>query len=664
MSPSNLLEQLERRAPWVVVGFALCLAALLHGPALQTLGTHLPGEPASDVLRAWWSSWLVAEELPTWPFSTTRANFPVGLELLPFPAVSLVIVAPVAWLLGPAVAVTALVVLHSVLAVLAGAALVRTLGGGWGGALMAGALVATQPILGGALRDGTVEILAVGWVPLTMLAMVRACQGSWRWGLAAGGLYLATCLESVYYGSFTALAVLATLASIRSRAGVVGAGAAALAVALGAGLLAWAFWPVLEGARAALDSAGNDPAALRATNAAQLDLLRQLALHPGARGWRVGDLYGPPWPHWVVFGLGALLALRRAPWLPLLGGLYLLLALNDGLVTAWADAPLGEVVRFPRRYMAPVGVALGCAAGLGLQELLRRPRWEAALGLGLAGWLGWWGYHAGGWRQAYPLLQLPSVEFVAPIAADDEDCAVLLLPIERPGERLELRTQTPVFAGLSGQIASADHLALQVLMDKRAWYKPALVTLHAREGASGLTPKNFTDLALQVYGKGIPSSALLPADAYLPDLAWLMGEGLKYVVVDLRSYREAELARIDAVLGPLAVAQTDLADGTGVRVYRLYDERPAPTEVPAASTGVLVAGFSGRVVDWRDHVGRVLVSVRSADKTVQCPVTPEDGAFQCGGVSRVDDVHLVVDGVALPTVWEGSLLEAKVRASR
>ncbi|MBK7757559.1 MAG: hypothetical protein IPI35_14375 [Deltaproteobacteria bacterium] len=654
-------DLLLKRAPWIGLGFCVCLAALLHGPALQRLGTHLPGEPGSDVLRAWWSAWLVAAELPGWPFSTTLVNFPAGVDALVFPAVSLIAVAPITWVFGAATAITALVCLHTVFAAWATGWLVRTLGGGWGGAAIAGALAATQPLLGGALRDGTVEILAVGWVPLTLGAMVRAVAGSWRWGVITGLLFVLTCLESVYYGSFTALAVIAALAGLRRREGLVGGAAAALTVAVGLGLLAVPLGPVLQGAAAAMATAGEgDPSALRATNAAQLDLLQQLAMSPGARGWRVGDLYAPPWTHWIAFALGALLALRKAPWLTALGGVYLLLALDDNLVRPWAESPIGEVVRFPRRFMAPLAVAWGAAAGVGLSEILRKPALEGLVSLPIAAWLAWWGAIAGGWRLAYPLLELPAPSFVAQIAEDDEDCAVLMVPIERPGERQELRSQTPVFASLSAQIASADHLALQTLMGKAGWYKPNLVTLTASSGATGLTPKNLTDLALQAYGRGVPGSALLPADAYGPDLAWLMGEGLKYVVVDKASYRAEELARVEAILAPVAVRREELQDGTGVILFQLYETRPERTEAPSSSAGALNAGFSGRVMSIDKLFGRLFVVVSSDGKKVRCPVTPGTGIFQCGGVRSVQGVALELEGMVIPSTWEGSLLEARV----
>ncbi|MCB9761236.1 MAG: hypothetical protein H6739_15450 [Alphaproteobacteria bacterium] len=651
---------LELLAAWSA---GLILAMGLHAPALSALGRALPGEPASDVLRAWWSAWMVADAFPGWPFASDAVNFPAGVDIVPFPAVTLTLAAPATALLGAAVMVPMLVVLHAAFAVAGTAFFVRTLGGGRGGALLAGALVATQPILGGALRDGTLEILAVGWVPLCLAGMVRACRGSWRWGVATGVLYLVTCLESVYHGSFAALGVVACLVTLRGRRGLLGAAAAGLTVIAGIGLLYLAFQPVIDGVAHALDSAGNDPAELRASNAASLEMLRTLALAPGSRGWRIADLYAPPALHWVLFGVGSLLALRRAPWLPVLGALYLLLATQDDLVSLWSDSPIGQVVRFPRRYMAVFAVALGVGAGVGLRELLRFPKIELAGGAGLAVLAVVSGARAGGWLVAYPLLELPEAAFVADIADDPEDCAALMLPLELPGPEGMMRSEAPVFADLGASIASADLLTLQVMVDKAGWYTPALATLAEREGPTGLLPKNLTDLARPSVGLPVPKTALLPADAYAPDLRWLMGEGLKYVIVARDNYTEAHLALIDAIFSTVAVATTDYEDGSGVRVYRLYDDRPDRVEAPAESYGgTIAAQFAGVVVGGERLKGRLRLRVDTGGgQEALCEVHPETSRFQCASVRKVEGVILEVDEVPVTaTRWEGTLLDAKV----
>ena len=205
MNPFNLSFgwlTATRREAFAAVVLGLLLAVFIHAPLLGALGEALPGEPASDVFRAHWTVWLVAEELPGWPFSTDWVGFPGGANLLPFPAVSLLAISPLTGIFGADVSLSLLVVIYTVFAFSGAWFLVRTLGGSPGGGALAGSLFCSQPILSGNLFDGTVEMLAVGWMPFFIGAMVRAVEGSLRWGVTAGALFLLICLESVYLGSF------------------------------------------------------------------------------------------------------------------------------------------------------------------------------------------------------------------------------------------------------------------------------------------------------------------------------------------------------------------------------------------------------------------------------------------------------------------------------
>ncbi len=620
----------------VVACVALAVVVLLHRELLLGLGTVLPGEAGSDVFRAHWSLWLVAEELPAWPFDTALAGFPSGVDLVPFPAASLVAWAPLTWVLGPDLAHPLLVMAHTALAVVGGTVLVRVLGGSLAGGLVAGALLATQPILGGALRDGTLEVLAIGWLPLQLAAMVLAARGSWRAGLAAGGLFLLICVESVYYGSFAALASLAALTLVRDKRGLLASALAGLAVAVGAGVMAWLFADVLAGATASMAGLDQDVEAVKASNAADPELMKQLALSPGSRGWRVSDLWSPPAAHWAVFALGGLVALRRHAWLTALGVLSLLMALDHAAVQLWTDSPVGEVVRFPRRYLAALAVYGSAAAGLGLSLLDRWPRVSWGVAAGLGGYLALWGAHAGGYVRAYPLVALPDLAFADAIADDAEDCAVLFAPLEVPGGEEQTRKDTPVFASLSGDLASADLLFLQTRMDKAAFTAPDLLTLVRQPGQGSRLAKNAIDLAFASTDQQVPGSAKLPALAYEQELDWLMGAGLKYLVIDLARYPGDERDLLLGALGEHVVDATDFDDGTGVRVVRLYETRPAATPAPEGVADAVpdasqqATGFSGRVLDARKlHQGPMVVALTVGDTQITCPVKPEDGSFNC-----------------------------------
>ena len=615
---------------------ALAVVVLLHRSLLSSLGSVLPGEAASDVFRAHWSLWLMAEELPRWPFDTGLAGFPSGIEVLPFPAVSLVAWAPITWLLGPDLAHPMLVMAYTALAVWGGALLVRTLGGSPVGGMLAGVLLATQPILGGALRDGTLEMLAIGWIPLQLAAMVLAVRGSWRAGLVAGGLFLLLCLESVYYGCFAALASLGALSLIRDRRGLLAAGLSGLVVALGAAVLAWVFADVFGGVAESVAGLDQDLEAVRSSNAADVELMKQLALSPGSRGWRVSDLWSPPAAHWAVFAIGCGFALRRHAWLVVLGVLSLLMALDHDAVRLWTDSRIGEVIRFPRRYLAAMAVFGSAGAGLALSSLRRWPRVELAVAVGLGSYLALWGAHAGGYVRAYPLVSLPELAFAEAIAEDKEDCAVLFAPLELPGGEDQTRKDAPVFASLSADLASAELLFFQTRMSKAAFTAPDLLTLSRKPGQRSRYAKNAIDLAFASTGQQVPGSAKQPAIAYEQEFDWLLGEGLKYLVIDLARYSGDERDLLLGAVEDFVVKSTDFEDGTGVRVLQLYEERPGAVEAP---TGVVEAvpdaghkgtGFAGRVTNARKlHSGPMVVALDVGGTQLTCPVKPEDGSFNC-----------------------------------
>ncbi len=563
--------------PWA---FGLVLAWWLHRPIWAALGRLLPGEAGSDVFRAHWSLWLGARSWPELPLPTNLAAFPAGADLVPFPGVTIWSAGPLVNWLGADVALPLVVGAHAVFAFVAAAWCAKTLGARPGGQLLAGALYATQPVLGGALRDGTLEMLAAGWMPLVLGATVAVAGGRLRFVPIAALAYLCTCLESVYLASFTALAVLFATTTVRSLRGALGLLVTAVFVGFGALGLYSVLEPVLGHVREAMSVAGDNLGTLRRNNAAQLGYLWDLAVAPGSRGWFVGVMWAPPLAHLGAFGLGVF-ALRRGWWLAALGVVALLLAINHELVSAWANSPLGEVVRFPRRYALLSALAFSLLAGMGLAVLPRRV--EPLIGGLAAGYVAGWGAHAGGWVNGYPSVELPELSFADALASDDEEgAAMLVVPYELPGSPDRLRNEAPVFADLGADLASSDLFYLQARSDKASLYAPALLTLAPRDTAPITLHKNLNDLAFASVGQQVPGSAKQEADAYRFELPWLTGEGLKYVVVDEARFGDEELGWLEAALGPWTLSRTRYDDGTGVLVYQLYDERPEPADPPTA----------------------------------------------------------------------------------
>jgi hypothetical protein len=637
----------------VALGLGLFLALVVHKSLLAVLGSALPGESGSDVFRAHWTTWLMAEELPGWPFSTGDVGFPGGAQLLPFPAVSLLVLSPLTWIFGADISLPLLVIAYTALAFSGAWLLVRTLGGGPGGGALAGGLFATQPILAGNLFDGTVEMLAVAWLPLFMVALVHAIRGNARWGVASGVIFLLICLESVYLGSFSALAALVILTQTRTKEGLKALGFSALTVGVGVGVLCLLFWPVFSNIGNAMATSGDDLEGVRSANSVDFSALWFMAKFPGAKGWIVGDIYAPPLAHWLVFTVLGLAAIHRSHWIVALGALYLLLATNAGTLVLWSESPIGEVVRFPRRYLIGVGLCFSTAAGLGLIHLKRWPKVELGVGILLGAYMAWWGSVAGGLAQAYPLTVLPEQPaFAAWIAQDDESVNVLLLPQQLPLEQANnaetgggppenLRICMPVFAQLApedslgpcrserSRIASSDHVWLQTQFDQGAWFAPSLVTL-VRTNMPNTFEKNLTDLARGKMGMSLPHSATAKPESYTAELDWLRGEGLKYVVVDVDRYRESELKQVDRVLSHFAVETRDFSDGTGVRVYRLYEVRPEPAATPKDEfSNPSPAGYSGHVLNAGPAHGVVSLVLKKGDETTTCFTRPENGSFHC-----------------------------------
>jgi hypothetical protein len=614
------------QGPLVALLF-LVWSAWLLGPALIG-GEHVLAGLAgldSDVIRGAWSLEQVARGLPD-PIHTHRVFFPVGIQVVPLPFASALLLAPLQ-LLGPMHAYDLSLLALLVAAGWSTAWLGRELTGSWALGSIAGGTVLAQPLLMDAIADGTPEHLAIWSLPAVLAAAWRSLRtGSLGWALATAPLLLVLLLDSPYmavYGLVIAPFFLAAAllwrpdgrepAVRRLRPLLVAALAGLPAVAL----LAWLYRDL------PLQPQDFDPAVAafeRAGNSAKLRTWLQLSIHPGSdvRGNLVPALI--PVAVLVPALLLALAAIRRSwPWL-LASGLMILLALgtaddNPVMFAWWMKALFGSAgesgaqglsaavvsanealqqripfsgIRFPRRWLLPAALFLCMAGSLGLGRLLalvgglspfrrqlrRWPLLPPALGLALGPVLAVLVLLLQPYLQPRATTAYPTLGFTAWLAEQPGEGAVLTLPTERPGKPNTHRWQLPAYANISNTIRSSECLYFQLEHGRPVYCYPSLLTAKAAAGLDEQTGRLIRDAneLTRPATLGEPPSE----SAYWFDgkarrdagRAWLVERGLRFVVLDLSVYQGEWLDQAVSFWEPLA-NQRRFDDGAGVLVLEL-----------------------------------------------------------------------------------------------
>lgn len=412
-----LARRAGRPDPWVLAGVAyLGLALLVLAPALATFARAVPGGAvaAADGWQNVWNLWWTHRALMAGesPFYTRMIFYPEGADLTgqTLSITNGLLALPVTALFGPVAGYNFTLVTSFVLAGLGGYALAREVTGRPAAAFVGGLVLAFGPFHMTKVWDGQLELIAIHWLPLYVLFLVRAAggRGQWRDALLAGALLAVVGYTSWYYLYFMAVASLMGAAlwlpwRAGPRAWLRGLGRLALAALVGAALLAPAIGGLLRSALA-----GTGPSAstglLPERSATLLDFWLPSYLHPlmgpsvlalgsswhaGVAAWNVALGYTP-----VLLALVALWRAPRAAWRwAALAGAACLLALGPWLAigpwqtgvplpyAALAALPGGNLSHRPGHFVVIACVAMVPLVALGLSVLLDRAEaWRGGVG--------------------------------------------------------------------------------------------------------------------------------------------------------------------------------------------------------------------------------------------------------------------------------------------
>jgi len=568
-------------------------------------GLIIVGDPQTDAIRGAWGfdhlhAAISRGELP---WNTTRLNFPVGVELMVLPLASGLALAPLG-LLDPISAWNLSLMLLMLGSAFATAWLARVMTDSWAAGLLCGLALLGQPMVHHALADGTAEHIALWALPLLIgAAYLALSEQSPKWGIATGVLAIAVALDSPYQALYAlVLGCIVLPWAIRTVHGrqrdmLKSLGAMTAAGAVGIALVFYLYGRFRAGV-----STDQDTAMLQQTNATDMRLWwRHLQMDTTLR-----DHTRPPTiiPSAMVAGglvLGVLGGRRALPWM---AAAMLMLGLSFGLRTdtpeqlaSWLGSPIGvlggaamavnevfytlpiaEQLRFPRRWLVPSAMALSIAAAIGLAGLFQRYMRPAWMQWGMAALLGAAvldiGVKTSKVHNAFPMHELPAVEFAEALQSDTSPGAVMLLPVIRELPPGATRANLPVFARLGSALASADDLYLQMLHGRAMVSFPSLQTLTSREQNIDVSRlmRDWSDLSDGgSTSRGIPPSAFDPGAA--PErnrgLQQLRDAGLRWLLVDLGAYDDEGLNHLRDQVGTALASEREYPAGDGVLVMEL-----------------------------------------------------------------------------------------------
>ena len=279
---------------------ALCLgvAVVLTWPLARVFTTRIGGDPGDPYQTLWGMRWI-RDALLSFrnPFFTDRLFFPTGATLVfqTFDLPSALAMVPL-WGLVPEVAIYNTAVLLALTITAYGTfRLVRDLTGDAAAAFATGAIFTAVPYQFAHLQ-GHLHLLAMGWLPLYLLHLLRVLDGRGRLADGVlGGVFLALASLASWYHLLYALVLTAVLALhavlVRPRTVLAGATLRAL-------LALVATWLALVGplvaamlvARAREPFTGAHDALTFSAD------LHSFVFPNAAQRWK--DVFGAHWKHW------------------------------------------------------------------------------------------------------------------------------------------------------------------------------------------------------------------------------------------------------------------------------------------------------------------------------------------------------------------------------
>lgn len=600
----------SKEDPRRIAAVGLLLAGVVFwvfGPLWPVLDSHILGDAETDAIRGMWSFDHIRRSLwwPDTPLRSFELNYPGGVWAVMLPFATGLLLVPAQIVLGPQLAWN-VAILGMVWATgMATAWLTRTVSGSWAAGAIAGAVVASQPMLIHAVSDGTPEHVAFWGVPVFLASATRALDSrNPRWGIVTGLAGLLVALDSPYHAIYTAVVATIVLpwALLRTRRdqlrGLAWTGLA-MGAALAVGVLVIGSVYRLFPLESTNGTAMSD---LWRMNAADIHTWWQYDWGPASgRDPSLTPTYIPS----IALAAAVALALyggrRSWPWLAA-GSLTLVMSFGintriPGELSRWFDnagRSLGEAlltlnsylyalpgigsVRFPQRWLVVAALCFFVAAGVGYARLGRRwPRAAPSMAVVLAVLATAQATISSGLHDHFPMHELPEVEFASWIGERDGHGVVVVIPSELAAPAAgEKRADMVVFASIEGPLSSSDQQYFQVLHRRPITTSPSLKTLIKRPMAVEYAELmgNWNDLTQpKQTGNPIPRSAYDSPDedrrSHTIDL--LHQGGLRWVVIDLALFTDEGVDILRKQLGDRIAHEEHFDDGSGVLVFELEE---------------------------------------------------------------------------------------------